>query len=70
MFVQVSDAVNKGYNKILRHSVDTNVVVLAVAAAEKLHVEEWIAFGTAKRFHHTPAHEIARSLGPSKSTAQ
>lgn len=70
MFVHVADAVNKGYNKILIRSVDTDVVVLAVAAAAKLDVEElWIAFGTAKSFRHIPAHEIARSLGPSKSTA-
>lgn len=66
MFVHVADAVNKGYKKILIRSVDTDVVVLA----EKLDVEEmWIAFGTAKSFRHIPAHEIARSLGPSKSTA-
>ena len=70
MFVHVADAISKGYNKILMNSVDTEVVVLAVDAAAKLDVEElWIAFGTVKSFCHVPAHEIARSLGPSKSTA-
>ena len=70
MFVHVADVISKGYNKILIRSVDNDVVVLAVAAAAKLDVQElWIAFGTAKSFHHIPAHEIARSLGPSKSTA-
>ncbi len=70
MFVHVADAINNGYNKILIRSVDTDVVVLAVVAAVKLDLEElWVAFGTAKSFRHIPAHEIARSLGPSKSTA-
>ena len=67
MFVHVADAVNEGYKKILIRLVDTDVVVLAVAAAAKLDLEElWIAFGTGKNFCHIPAHEIARS---SKSTA-
>ena len=40
MFVHVADAIRKCYKKILIRSVDTDVVVLAVAAAEKLDVEE------------------------------
>ncbi len=40
MFVHVADAVNKGYKKIIIRTVDTDVVVLAVAAAAKLDVEE------------------------------
>lgn len=41
-----------------------------MAAAAKLDLEElWIAFGTGKNLRHISAHEIARSLGPSKSTA-
>ena len=70
IIVHLADAVNKGYKKILVRTVDTDVVVLAVAAAAKVDIEElWIAFGTAKSFRHIPAHEIAKSLGPSKSIA-
>ena len=70
IIVHMADAVNKGYKKILIRTVDTEVVVLAVAAAVKVDSEElWIAFGTAKNFRHIPAHEIARSLGPRKSIA-
>ena len=43
--MHVADAISKGYNNILIRSVDTDIVVLAVAAAAKLDVEElWIAF--------------------------
>ena len=42
---------NAGYNKVLIHTVDTDVVVLAVASVQRLSgVELWIAFGTGKIF--------------------
>ena len=70
IMVHLADAVNKGYRKILIRTVDTDVVVLAVAATSKLEIEElWVAFGTSKSFRNIPVHEIARSLGPSKSIA-
>ena len=42
-----------------------------VAAAARIEIEELcrVAFGTAKSSRHIPVHEIARSLGPSKSIA-
>ena len=53
IIVHLADAVNMGYKKILVRTVDTDVVVLAVAVAAKVDIEElWIAFGTAKSFHH------------------
>ena len=59
----------KAFRKILLHTVDTDVVVLAVAGAAKLNIELWVVFGTAKRFRYIPAHEIAVSLGPDISQA-
>ena len=47
--------------------MDTDVVVLAVAAAAKQ--ELWVAFGTGQHFRYVPIHEIAVSLGPQKSQA-
>ena len=48
----------------------THVLVLAVAAASKLKIQElWVAFGAAKHFRYIPAHEIAASLGPTESQA-
>ena len=69
MFVHLADAVTKGFNKVLLNTVDTDVVVLTVAAAASINVQElWVAFGTAKSWH-IPVHDITRSLGPSKSIA-
>ena len=49
MFVHLVDAVTKCFNKVLLRKVDTDVVVLAVAAAARINVHElWVAFGIAK----------------------
>ena len=49
-------------------TVDTDVVVLAVAVLAKVSLNElWIAFGVGKQFQYIAAHEIFASLGPSKS---
>ena len=70
MILHVADAVNDSFQKILLRTVDTDVLVLAVAAASKLKIQElWVAFGAAKHFRYIPAHEIAASLGPTKSQA-
>ena len=70
MILHLADAVKEGFRKILVRTVDTDVVVLAVAGAAKLNIEElWVAFGAGKRFRYIPAHEIAVSLGPDMSQA-
>ena len=62
--------VKKGFRKILLHTVDTDVVSLAVKAAAKLDIQElWVAFGTAKKFRYILVHEISLSLCPDKSQA-
>jgi len=69
MILHLADAVNKGLKKISVHTVDTDVVVLSVAAI-KLCVEElWIAFGVGKKFRYIPVHEIVKANGPRKSQA-
>ena len=51
-------------------TVDSDIVILAVALASKLDVQElWVAFGMGKNFRYIPAHEIASSFGPDKSQA-
>ena len=48
IFVHLADADTKDFNKVLLHTVDTDVVVLAVAAAARINVQElWVAFGAA-----------------------
>ena len=68
--LHLEDAVTEGFNKISIRTVDTDVVVLAVAAAQRHgNTEIWIAFGTGKSFRFLPAHEMARVLGPDRCTA-
>ena len=70
MILHLTDAVSKGFQKILLRTVDTDVVVLSVAAAAKFDIQElWVAFGTGKNFRYMPIHEIVASIGPSKSQA-
>ena len=70
MILHLADAVNEGFTTIQLRTIDTDVVVLAVAAAAKIGVQElWVAFGTGKNFRYIPAHKIAASLGPDKSLA-
>lgn len=48
MIPHLKDAVSEGFQRILLRTVDTDVVVLAVAAAAKIEISElWVAFGTA-----------------------
>ena len=66
----VSDAANHGYSKVMIRTVDSDVLVLAIAAVNEAHIDElWVAFATGKSFRYLPAHEIALSLGPRKSNA-
>ena len=59
-----------GYRKILIRTVDTDVLVLAVARVQDLSVDEiWMAFGTGKHFRYLPVHSIAEKLGPQRSRA-
>ena len=46
MILHLADAVDEGYNNALSRTVDTDVVVLAVAGAAKLNIQKmWLAFG-------------------------
>ncbi len=60
----------EGYKKASVHTVDMDVLVLAVTAAQRLNINElWVAFGVGKSFHYLAAHEMAKALGPDKYTA-
>lgn len=70
ILLHLEDAVNKGHTKISIRTVDTDVLVLAVTAAERLQIHElWVCFGSGKSFRHLAAHEIARGLGPERCIA-
>ena len=67
----VAHAVQNGHHKIMIQTVDTDVVVLAVAAAQDLKAEDelWLAFGTGESLWYLAAHEISAALGPEKAHA-
>ena len=68
MMVHVADAVDKGHNSIMIHTVDTDVVVLAVAAVHTLGIKElWVSFGTGTNHKILPTHRYASALGPVRS---
>ena len=48
-------------------TVDTDVLVLAVTASQRLDITElWVTFGTGKSFRYLAAHEMAKALGPDR----
>ena len=61
MRLHVKDAMNCGLMSVMIRSVDTDVVVLAVAHLQGLpNIEQlWIAFGTSNDFTYIPIHDIA-----------
>ena len=60
--LHVEDAMKQVYTKVSIRTVDTEVVVLAVAAAERLSIDQlWVAFGTGKNFRFLAAHEMAQA---------
>ncbi len=71
MMLHAAHAAYNGHKKILIRTVDTDVVVLAVALARTLEeeAEVWVSFGTGKAYRFLAAHEMARALGPEKAQA-
>ena len=70
MLLHVEDAVKQGYTKESVRTVDTDVVVLAVMAAQRLDIDElWVAFVIGRSFRFIAVHEIAETLGPDKCQA-
>ena len=69
MMVHLADAVHRGYSKIKIRTVDTDVLVIAIATMNELpeDTEVWIAFGTGKDYRYIPVHSIFKTLGPLKS---
>ena len=75
MFLHVADAVWSGLVRIVVRSVDTDVLVLAVALVQKLQeqrqesIQLWVSFGTGTNLRYVPAHEIASSLSEKNALA-
>ena len=66
MLLHAADAVQCGFTKILLRTVDTDVLILAIAFVEKLQefqgnqtIELWVGFGTGAHIHCIAAHDIS-----------
>lgn len=70
MFLHVTDAVEKGFKKVMVRTVDSDVLVLAVYyAAFVKEVELWVAFGVGNKKRYIPAHKITTKMGNERSRA-
>lgn len=70
LLLHAADAAKCGFKKIMLRTVDTDVVVIAVATFNDLALSElWVAFGVGKHLRYLPVHVIASSLGQLKSRA-
>lgn len=67
LFLHAADAVQKGRKKVTIRTVDTDVVVLAVASFSKIGPDElWIAFGVGSNFRYIAVHEMVSTMSPSE----
>ena len=70
MLLHVAHATKHGHQKVSIWTVDTDVIVLAVAQIQHLQISElWIEFGVGKHYHFIPAHLVALNMGPEKASA-
>ena len=68
LFLRLTDAVKKGYKKLLVRTVNTDVVVVAIATLNRTKPDElWVAVSTGMHFWFIPIHEVAAAFGPRKS---
>ena len=67
MLLHLADAGQQGLKRVMIRTVDTDVVVLAIALRDQLLVNEvWLAFGVGKNFRYIPVHDIVAKLDPHK----
>ena len=70
ILLHLEDAVKEGYAKASLRTVDTDMLVVAVTAAQHLNITElWVTFGTGRGFRHSATHEMAKALGPERCIA-
>ena len=64
------DAVKQWYTNILIRTVDTDVLVLTVTAAQRLDIAQLlIAFGVGRNCRYLSAHQMTNALGQERSVA-
>ena len=68
LMVHLADADSEGYEKFTIRTVDSDVVVVSVAAVSTLNPSEfWVSYGTGKDHRYHPLHDISAAIGRQKS---
>ena len=63
LLLHVADAVQGGCRKVCVRTVDTDVIVLAIAHFDRIKPDElWVALGAGSHFRYIPVHELAASM--------
>ena len=64
IILHVAHGSRHGHTKILIRTVDSDVLVLAIAHFHMLALDElWVALGVGKHFKYIPVHQVANQLG-------
>ena len=70
MLLHGAHAARHGHRKVVLRTVDTDVLVLAIAQMNNLQLSElWLEFGVGKSYRVIPAHSIAIKIGSEKASA-
>ena len=65
LLLHAADAVKKGHRKLCVRTVDTDVVVIAIAMFNQINPDELrLAFGTGSNFYYIPVSEVVSGLDP------
>ena len=65
LLLHAADAVKKGYRKLCVCTVDTDVVVIAIAILNQINPDKlWLAFGMGSNFRYIPVHEVVSGMDP------
>ena len=63
LFLHVADAVRKGCRKVSVQTVETDVIVIAIAMFRKINLNElWLSFGTGSSLRYIPVHEVVAEM--------
>ena len=70
VFLHIRDMALQGYTKAMIRTVDTDVLIIAIALFFCLGLEQlWVDFGTAKNREYYPVHDLCSLLGERKARA-
>ena len=69
LLLHAADAVKKGHRKLCVSTVDTDVVVIAIAMFNQINPDELcLVFGTGSNFCYIPVHEVESRMNPRNCT--